>query len=103
MADDLDLKPKPRPKKKTTEKPKKYQSGDGVLRPLATERQLNEAFAIAFRGSVGDTVIHYLRSISVNRAHEPGTDPNVINQMEGARWLMGIIETRRRDGEEKKP
>lgn len=103
MANDVDLKPKPRPRKRQTDKPKQYHSGDGVLRPPAAERQLNEAFAIAFRGAVGETVLNYLRSISVNRAHEPGTDPNVVLQMEGARWLMGIIETRRRDGEDKKP
>ena len=92
-----------RRKKSTRKKANQYYSGDGVRRPPATEARINEAFAIAFRGQVGESVISYLRSISIFRAHEPGTDPNVIQQMEGARWLMGIIEKRKKDGEDKKP
>ena len=94
-------KPK-RKTKQTAKRPTQYVV-DGVRRPPAVERQINECFAIAFRGEVGQRTIAYLRSISVNRAHEPGTDPDVIVQMEGARWLMGVIEQRIKDGEDKKP
>lgn len=100
---DVDLSKPNRPTKKKKTRKQQYVSPDGLSRAPETERRLNEAFAIAFRGEVGKTVINYLRSISVFRAHEPGTDPNVVNQMEGARWLEGVIETRIKHGEEKKP
>lgn len=101
MADDIDLKKPPRPKKEKAQPPQQL-TYDGVLRTPDVERRLNEQFAIAFRGAVGDNVLGYLRSISIYRAHEPGTDPNKIVQMEGARWLVGIIEQRIKDGEDKK-
>jgi hypothetical protein len=94
---------KPKRKIPTSKQKQSQYVVDGIRRPPAVERQINEAFAIAFRGEVGRKVLNYLRSISVNRAHEPGTDPNVIVQLEGARWMMGVIEQRLKNGEDKKP
>lgn len=94
---------KPRPKKKAPRKQDLYVSPDGRPRDKKIEHQLNEAFSIAFRGAVGDTVKNYLRSISTNEVLPPGTDPNTIVYKEGARWLMGIIEMRIKYGEDKKP
>lgn len=92
-----------RPTKKAPPKKDLYVSPDGRSRPKKIERQINEAFAIAFRGAVGTTVKHYLRSISTNEVLPPGTDANTIVYKEGARWLMGIIEMRINYGEDKKP
>lgn len=93
-----------RPKKKVRQKPKQYISPDGRSREQLVERRLNEAFAIVFKtGGAQDSVLTYLRSITTNRVLGPGTDPNVINYHEGSRWLMGIIDTRIKDGEDKKP
>lgn len=92
-----------RSKKDSKQKPKQYVSPDGRARNPKTEHNINECFAIVFRGAAGDEVRKYLRSISVNAVSAPGTDPNVIIQMEGARWLMGVIDSRIKDGEEKRP
>ena len=89
--------------KSKAQKPTQYVSPDGKSRAPATEREINEAFAIAFRGAVGDKVRQYLKSISINRVLPPGTDPHTITYYEGARWLMGVIDTRIQHGEEKKP
>jgi len=92
-----------RPAKETTPKRKQYVAPDGFSRPPKTEHNLNESFAIVFRGGAGQLVRDYLRSITTNQVMAPGTDPNIITYHEGARWLMGIIETRIKHGEEKKP
>lgn len=84
-------------------KKEQYVSPDGKARAPATERQINEAFAVSFRGASGAFVRNYLRSITTNKVMPPGTPPDTINYFEGARWLMGIIDTRIKDGEEKKP
>ena len=101
MSDD-DVKRNIRPKKKTPPKRNVY-IVDGKARPKAVEHSLNEAFAITFRDACGQRVIDYLKSISTNMVLPPGTDPDTINYFEGARWLMGIIDKRKKDGEEKKP
>jgi len=67
------------------------------------EHNINEAFAIVFRGPAAERVIAYLKSVSTNKVCGPGTHPDTINYFEGARWLMGIIDTRIKHGEEKKP
>jgi hypothetical protein len=99
----MDLAKKVRPKKTPRKKPTQYISPDGAARATASERQLNEAFAIVFRGAAADSVRLYLKSITTNRVMPPGSDPNLITYYEGARWLMGIIDTRIKDGEDKKP
>ena len=93
-----------RPKKKVAPKKKEqYVSPDGKTRPPKVEHNLNECFAITFRDAAGQAVIDYLKSVSTNRVMPPGTPPDTINYHEGARWLMGIIDTRIKHGEEKKP
>jgi hypothetical protein len=104
MAENESITEKPiRKKKPRKDKPKQYISPDGRAMPAKTEHRLNEAFAICFRGASGDLVLNYLRSISTNRVLDRGTPANDIVYQEGARWLMGIIDTRKRHGEEKKP
>ena len=92
-----------RKKKPQKKRPQQYVSPDGKARDPETERKINESFALAFRGATGETVLTYLRSISTNKVCGPGTHPDTINYFEGARWLMGIIDTRVKHGEEKKP
>lgn len=94
---------KARPKKKTPKKRDQYVAPDGMSRQPKVEHNLNECFAIIFRGAAGDTVRQYLKSITVNQVMEPGSSPDLITYHEGARWLMGVIDTRIKHGEEKKP
>ncbi len=102
MSDEVTDKPiRKRPKQivRTT----KYLSPDGLSRSKKVEHNLNECFAIIFRGQAGKQVRDYLKSITTNQVMPPGSDRNLIQYHEGSRWLMGIIDTRIKDGEDKKP
>lgn len=103
MSEDIKARQPPRKKKVKKQQRSQYASPDGISRPPKVEHDINEAFAIVFRGAASDKVLDYLKSITVNHVMAPGTDPNIIQYHEGARWLMGIISTRKRHGEEKKP
>lgn len=103
MSEDLDLKRPPRKKKTKKQTKRQYVSPDGKGRQEDVERKLNEAFAICFSSVTGQMVRNYLRSVSVNSCLPPGTPMETITYMEGARWLMGIIDSRIKDGEDKKP
>jgi len=92
-----------RPKKKTTRKPTQYVGPDGLKRPPKFERTLNEQFAITFNNAAGQGVLNYLKSVTTGRVLPPGLPPESYPYQEGARWLMGIISTRIKDGEDKKP
>ena len=92
-----------RPKKKEPRSRKKQYNVDGVTRPPKAEADINEAFAIAFKGAVGQRVLDYLKSITTNRVIGPGEAENTYAYAEGGRWLMGVISTRIKDGEDKKP
>ena len=104
MSDDEDVaQRRKRPEKPKQDERKRQYCVDGKTRLPKTEHQLNECFAIVFQGAAGDTVRNYLKSITTNQVMPPGSDRNLIQYHEGARWLMGIIDTRIKDGEEKKP
>jgi hypothetical protein len=92
-----------RPKKKARTKSTQYVGPDGMKRPAKFEKNLNESFAIAFKAAAGQDVLNYLKSVTSGRVLPPGLDSNAYVYQEGARWLMGIISTRIKDGEDKKP
>jgi len=102
VTDEITSKPLRKKKPQRTKKDQ-YQSPDGIRRPPRTEHQINEAFAIVFRGQAADLVLSYLKSVTTNQVKAPGTSPDEITYHEGARWLMGVIDTRKLHGEEKKP
>ncbi len=103
MSDDGIARNKRPEKKDKRSKPRQYVGPDGVARPPAAEREINECMAIAFASGAGKKALDYLKSITVNRVLEPGLPENTYSYQEGARWLMGVISTRIKDGEEKKP
>ena len=91
-------------KKKVREKKKEqYISPDGFSREPATERRLNQAFAVVFNNQAGEVVLSYLKSISANRVIGPGAPDSIYTYQAGVCWLMGVIDTRKLHGEEKKP
>ncbi len=91
------------PKKDKRAKPTQYVGPDGLKRPPKIEHHINECFAITFRDQCGKEVIDYLKSVTTGRVIPPGLDDNAYVYQEGARWLMGIIATRIKDGEDKRP
>tara|TARA_R100000458_G_C8278337_1_gene254373 strand:+ start:3263 stop:3571 length:309 start_codon:yes stop_codon:yes gene_type:complete len=62
------------------------------------EKEIDEAFKIAFRGKSGKAVLEYLRTLTLNSALMPGCTPDQVMHREGARWLMGIILERTNRG-----
>ena len=100
--DGIGKEPRP-PKKGPKQRAKQYVGPDGLRRPPNVEHELNECFAIIFSSAAGKKALDYLRSITVNRVIGPGQPENTYSYQEGARWLMGVISTRIKDGEEKKP
>ena len=104
MSDDETIGRNTRPKKKAPRKRKpQYVGPDGLERPPKVEHDLNECFAIIFRGAAGQKALDYLKSITTNRVIAPGEPENTYAYHEGSRWLMGVISTRIKDGEDKKP
>jgi hypothetical protein len=95
-----DIRPSKKPRAR---KPTQYIGPDGLTRPPAFDKKLNECFAITFSSAAGKQVLDYLRSVTTGRVLPPGLDANAYPYQEGARWLMGIIATRIKDGEDKKP
>lgn len=67
------------------------------------ERELNEALALCFKDAVGERALKYLRSITIEYVQGPGYDPQVLAHLEGARWLVAVIERRLNDARENKP
>ena len=82
---------------------KVYFSPDGHKRTPAVERKINESLGICFRDAVGERALKYLRSITIEYVNGPGFDPNALAHLEGARWLVAIIEKRIADAKENKP
>ena len=80
-----------------------YQSPDGRKRSASVERKLNETCALACGEAVGDQFLKYLRSITIEYVQGPGYDPAVLAHLEGARWLVAIIEKRVHDAKENLP
>ena len=103
MSEDVTERRKRPTKKKTATKRNQYVSPDGMSRPPKTEHNLNECFAIIFRGAAGESVRNYLKSVTTGRVLPPGLPVESYPYQEGARWLMGVIDTRIKHGEEKKP
>lgn len=67
------------------------------------ESKINESLVLAFSDPAGEAALKYLRSITIEYVNGPGFDPNALMHLEGARWLVGVIEKRIKDGLEKKP
>jgi hypothetical protein len=85
-------------------KPAPYQSPDGHKpRGNAAESRINESLVLAFSDAAGGAALKYLRSITIECVQGPGYDPAVLAHLEGARWLVAVIEKRIHDGKEKKP
>lgn len=73
-----------------------YVPPDGVQRSPAEERQINEAFATLFDGTVvADLVLGYLRSITIHAVAGPAaTGHGELAHHAGQCYLQGLIETR---------
>ena len=81
------------------EKPKIAASVDGYVRTPEDELVLNKHFANVFKGDEAKEVLDYLKSITTEAVAGPNIDGNRLFHLEGMRFLVGIINTRIKKGE----
>jgi len=82
------------------EKPKIAASVDGYVRSEKDEQILNKHFANVFKGDEGKKVLEYLQSITTEAVAGPNVTSNQLFHIEGMRFLVGIIKTRTKKGEQ---
>jgi hypothetical protein len=81
-------------------KPISAKSIDGYIRSEQEERNLNKSFAGLFKGDDGKLVLDYIKSITTEAVAGPNIDSNQLFHLEGMRFLVGIIQTRIKKGEQ---
>ncbi len=59
------------------------------------ERKLNALALRVFATGDGQELLNYLKNITLNRPLPPEASDAHLRHMEGARWLVGVIEERR--------
>lgn len=78
--------------------PDKFIGLDGVVRPVAEEKRLNDAFAACFREIHGQRALDYLRSLTLFNVTGPKATDAELRHLEGQRFLMALIEQRIQHG-----
>ena len=82
------------------DKPKIANSVDGYVRTEEDEDKLNKHFATLFKGDDGKVVLDYLQSITTEAVAGPNITSNQLFHIEGMRFLVGIIKSRTKKGEQ---
>ena len=82
------------------DKPKIVNSVDGYVRTEEDEAKLNKHFATLFKGDDGKVVLDYLQSITTEAVAGPNITSNQLFHIEGMRFLVGIIKSRTKKGEQ---
>lgn len=67
---------------------------DGLAYSAKQQHDLDETIAATFAVGAGKQALAYLRSITVNTVCGPEASDAKLRHMEGARWLVGVIEER---------
>ena len=82
------------------DKPKIANSVDGYVRTEEDEAKLNIHFATLCKGDDGKVVLDYLQSITTEAVAGPNITSNQLFHIEGMRFLVGIIKSRTKKGEQ---
>jgi hypothetical protein len=72
---------------------------DSEKRAVMTEHQLNLLAARIFATGGGRDFLDYLKTITINRVCGPFASNEELRHLEGARWLVGVIQQRLRAGQ----
>ena len=72
---------------------------DGQTRAIMLESRLNLMAARLFVSGGGREFLDYLKTITVNRVCGPLASNKELRHLEGARWLVGVIQQRLRTGQ----
>lgn len=78
--------------------PNKFVGLDGIVRDVAEEKRLNDAFAACFRDLPGQRALDYLRSLTLFNVTGPKTTDAELRHLEGQRFLLALIEQRIQNG-----
>ncbi len=67
---------------------------DGYPRIEATEKEINSNVHSLFSSPLGNAVLKYLRSITIEAVHGSAVSNDVLRHAEGQRYIVGLIERR---------
>ena len=75
---------------------------DGFARGDEEDRRVSLDIASLFASPTGDSVLKYLRSITIEAVNGPNVTDAELRHMEGQRYLVGLLERRIKHGQKVK-
>jgi hypothetical protein len=72
---------------------------DGHFRSLRLELELNQTAARVFTSGGGRDFLDYLKTITTGTICRPTDPDSYLRHMEGARWLVAVIQQRVKAGQ----
>ena len=67
---------------------------DGFARDAESEKRVSMDVAALFASPSGESVLKYLRSITIEAVNGPNVSDAELRHMEGQRYLVGLLERR---------
>ena len=80
----------------------KYLSLDGYQRSRKTDETISLNIASLFSTELGNDVLKYLRSITIEAVNGAAVTDAELRHMEGQRYIVGLLESRIRHGQKVK-
>lgn len=75
---------------------------DGFRRDKSEDTRISLDIASLFSTDAGQSVMKYLRSITIEQVNGAGVSDSELRHMEGQRYIVGLIESRMRQGHKSK-
>lgn len=75
---------------------------DGFARGDEEDKRVSLDIAALFVSPTGDSVLKYLRSITIEAVNGPNVTDAELRHMEGQRYLVGLLERRIKHGQKVK-
>jgi hypothetical protein len=83
-------------------KDRTYLSLDGFRRDKSEDTRISLDIATLFNTETGQSVLRYLRSITIEQVNGAGVSDAELRHMEGQRYIVGLIESRIRNAHKSK-
>lgn len=80
----------------------KYLSLDGYQRSRKADETISLNIASLFSTELGNDVLKYLRSITIEAVNGAAVTDAELRHMEGQRYIVGLVESRIRHGQKVK-
>ena len=75
---------------------------DGFARGDEEDKRVSLDIAALFVSPTGDSVLKYLRSITIEAVNGPNVTDAELRHMEGQRYIVGLLERRIKHGQKVK-